>query len=49
MKMRKAILDENKRVVRLEQITETHRRTQEEYAKILERAKEGKLTLKVGV
>ena len=47
--MRKAILDENKRVVRLEQITETHRKTQEEYAKILQRAKEGKLTRKAGV
>ena len=47
--MRRAILDENKRVKRLEQITETHRKTQEESAKILQRAKEGKLTRKVGV
>lgn len=47
--MRRAILDKNKKVMRLEQITETHRKTQEEYAKILERAKEGKLTRKVGV
>ena len=47
--MRKAVLDENKRVVKLEQITETHRKTQEEYAKIMQRAKEGKLTRKVGV
>lgn len=47
--MRRATLDENKRVIRLEQITESHRKTQEEYAKILQRAKEGKLTRRVGV
>ena len=47
--MRKAILDENKRVVRLEQITEQHRQTQEHYIKVLERAREGKLTRRVGV
>ena len=31
--MRKAILDENKRVVRLEQITETHKRNMQKFLK----------------
>lgn len=47
--MRRAILDENKRIVRMEKITEIHRKTQEEYAKIMQRAKEGKLTRKIGI